>query len=139
MKKFIKAIFFDLTGRIEKMLDELASPDISLEMDLAFLTETQRLLLDLHKQISAVINSGDLEIDKLASNNIIRYNTLHEELLTIELFRYLIIINYGKAEGYFKKKVKRIYKEINCLSNPPTVTTISNSQNYYWALPSYDI
>lgn len=139
MKKFIKAIFFDLTGRIEKMLDKLASPNISLEIDIAFLTGTQSLLLHLHKQISAVIDSGDLEIDKLASNNIIRYNTLHEELLTIELFRYLIIINYGEAEEYFKKKVKRIYKEINCLSNPPTVTTISNSQNYYWALPSYDI
>ena len=47
MTKFIKAIFFDLTGRIEKMLEELASPEISKEIDPAFLQETERLLLEL--------------------------------------------------------------------------------------------
>ncbi len=139
MTKFIKAIFFDLTGRIEKMLEELASPKISKEIDPAFLQETERLLLELKNEIAALINSGDLEIEALASNNVIKYNTLHEGLLTIELFRYLIIINYGDAEEYFKKKIKRIYTEINCLQNPPIITTISNSENYYWALPSYDI
>ncbi len=139
MTKFIKAIFFDLTGRIEKMLDELGSPDISKEMDPAFLFETKTLLLDLNKEVTLVINSGDLEITKLASNNVIRYNTFYEKLITIELFRYLVIINYGDAEEYFKKKIKRIYNEINCLQNPPIVTTISNSENYYWALPSYEI
>lgn len=139
MTKFIKAIFYDLTGRIEKMLEGLASPEISKEMDSTFLQETERLLLELKNEIDALISSGDLEIGALASNNVIKYNTLHEGLLTIELFRYLIIINYGDGEEYFKKKIKRIYTEINCLQDPPIITTISNSDNYYWALPSYDI
>ena len=139
MIKFIKAIFFDLTGRIEKMQENLASTIISKEVDAAFLNDTRQLLSGLNSDISILIESGDLEIEALASNNVIKYNTLHEALLTIELFRYLIIINYGEAEEYFKKKIKRIYGEINCLQNPPLVTTISNSENYYWALPSYDI
>ena len=139
MIKFIKAIFFDLTGRIEKMQENLASANISKEVDTAFLNETRQLLLGLNNDITLLVESGDLEIEALASNNVIKYNTLYEALLTIELFRYLIIINYGKAEEYFKKKIKRIYREINCLQNPPLVTTISNSESYYWALPSYDI
>lgn len=139
MTKFIKAIFFDLIGRVEKMHQNLMSPKIRKEIDPAFLNDTKQLLIGLSSDITILVNSGDLEIDSLASNNIIKYNTLHEALLTIELFRYLIILNYGEAEEYFKKKIKRIYREINCLQNPPLVTTISNSESYYWALPSYDI
>ena len=33
------------------------------------------------------------------------------------------------------KKKNRIFTEINCLQKQPIVTTISNSENYYWALP----
>jgi len=139
MIKFIKAIFFDLTGRIEKMQVNLASASLSNEVDQVFLEETKQLLNGLNVDITTLINSGDLDIEALSSNNVIKYNTLHEALLTIELFRYLIIINYGEAEEYFKKKIKRIYTEINCLQNPPLITTISNSESYYWALPSYDI
>ena len=51
----------------------------------------------------------------------------------------MLIINYDKPEEYFKKKINRIYIEINCLQKQPIVTTISNSENYYWALPTYDI
>jgi hypothetical protein len=86
-----------------------------------------------------LIASGDLDIPPLGSNNIIKYNTFHERLLTIEVFRYLIIINFGPAEIYFKKNIQRIYDEIHSLDTPPIITTISNSESYYWALPSYDI
>lgn len=136
---FVKGIFFDQSNKIRKMLDDLTSSAISQQMDRDFLDRTIDMLQDLDMEIQDLIGSGDLEIDLLSANNIIKYNTFHESLLSIELFRYLIIINYGEPEEYFKKKIGRIYQEINCLQKQPIVTTISNSENYYWALPSYDI
>lgn len=136
---FIKGIFYDQTSRITKMLSDLISPVLSIEMDKAFLDKTIQMLDELKKEIQSLLNSGDLDVEGLASYNIIRYNTFHERLMMIELFRYLVIVNYGPPEEYFKKKINRIYKEVNCLQKQPIVTTISNSENYYWALPTYDI
>jgi hypothetical protein len=139
MNSFIKGVCFDLLGRVDKMLSRLLEPDISKEIDPSFLDRTIEMLFDLRADIQAVIQSGDLEVEALTSNNIIKYNMFDENLQDIELFRYLVIINYGKAEAYFKRKVTRIYEEINCLQKVPIITTISNSEDYYWALPSYDI
>jgi hypothetical protein len=139
MNSFIKGICFDQLNRGEKMLIRLKGPGINKEIDSFFLNKTIDLLSELMKEIQLLIDSKDLEEDALATNNIIKYNTFDEKLLNIELFRYLVIINYGRAEEYFKRKIKRIYEEINCLQKPPIITTISNSDDYYWALPSYDI
>lgn len=139
MIDFIKGIFHDQVIRVAKMLEVLRSPGINKEIDSDFLVKTVDMLTDMALEIEKLINSGDLDIDNLSSNNIIKYNTFHERLQTIELFRYLVIVNYGKPEEYFKKKIKRIYEEINCLQKQPIITTISNSENYYWALPSYHI
>ncbi len=139
MITFIKGIFYDQLTRGAKMMEALQASTLSKEIDADFLSKTLKMLGDLMAEIETLINSGDLDIESLSSNNIIKYNTFHERLLTIELFRYLVIVNYGKPEEYFKKKIGRIYKEINCLQKQPIVTTISNSENYYWALPSYDI
>jgi hypothetical protein len=139
MISFVKGIFYDQANRISKMLLDLTSSSINKEIDKDFLDRTVEMLQELNADIQLLVNSGDLDIDALASYNIIKYNTFHERLLTIELFRYLVIINYGQPEEYFKKKVNRIYKEINCLQKQPIITTISNSENYYWALPTYDI
>lgn len=139
MIDFIKGIFYDQALRVEKMLEKLQSPAISREIDASFLSSTIDQLTKLATEIKHLISSGDLDIDALAQNNIIRYNTFHERLLTLELFRYLVIIGYGKPEEYFKKKIQRIYTEVNCFQTPPIITTISNSENYYWALPSYNI
>ncbi|PUZ30551.1 hypothetical protein GA0116948_101602 [Chitinophaga costaii] len=139
MIQFIKGIFYDQLTRGAKMMEALQSPSLSNEIDADFLSKTLQMLGDLITDIEELINSGDLDIESLSSNNIIKYNTFYERLLTIELFRYLVIVNYGRPEEYFKKKISRIYKEINCLQKQPIVTTISNSENYYWALPSYDI
>lgn len=139
MIHFIKGIFYDQLIRVEKMFEELQSPELKSEIDKEFLNKTIEMLQELQSEMKALITSGDLEIEALAQNNIIRYNTYYEQLQTIELFRYLVIINYSEAEIYFKKKVNRIYDEINCLQKSPIITTISNSESYYWALPTYDI
>lgn len=139
MTPFLKGIFADQANAVLKMLARLRGNDIHPEMDKDFLARTIQLLESLHSDITNLIQSGDLTIPLLASSNIVKYNTFTERLQTIELFRYLAIINYGKPEIYFKKKITRIYKEINCLQKEPIITTISNSESYYWALPSYNI
>ena len=103
------------------------------------MAKTIDLLESLATDITKLEQSGDLDLPTLGNSNIIRYNTFTERLQTIELFRYLVIINYGNPETYFKKKIVKIYKEINCLQTEPIITTISNSENYYWALPTYNI
>src|SRR5690349_6840185 len=113
MNSFIRGVYFDQLSRVDKMLSRLQGPEVSKEIDPFFLNKTIELLLDLRAEIQGVIDSGDLEVDGLGSNNIIKYNTFDENLMAIELFRYLVIINYGKAEAYFKRKVKRMYAEIN--------------------------
>jgi len=139
MIPFLKGIFYDQSNRVTRMLLDLQNPRISKEIDLQFLQKTNQLLEELRADIELLIHSGDLDIEALANYHVIRYNTFHERLLMIELFRYLVITNYGEAEAYFKKKISRIYNEIACLQKQPIITTISNSENYYWALPTYDI
>ncbi len=139
MIPFVKGIIHDMANKTDKLLANLAAKILPVELDQNFFDKTVEELNDLRIEILDLINSGDLEIPALASNNIIKYNTFHERLLTIEVFRYLIIMNFGEAEVYFKKKIQRIYDEIHSIQTPPIITTISNSENYYWALPSYDI
>lgn len=140
MIEFVRGIFYDQIIRGSKMLDELHSPPIrSKPIDAGFLKTTIQMLNNLCDEIQRVIDSGDLDIESLAPNNIIKYNTFHETLLKIELFRFAVIVNYDSPEEYFKKKIEQIYKEVNCLQTTPIVTTISNSESYYWALPLYDL
>lgn len=139
MIAFTKAIVFDLSSKIGKLLHNLSQKALIPELDRRFYDQTVSLLTDLENDIRMLINSGYLDIPSLTNNNIITYNTFFERLSTIEVFRYLIIMNFGEAEIYFKNLIRRIYKEVHLIPDPPIITTISNSENYYWALPSYDI
>lgn len=139
MISFVKGIIYDQSNKTDKLLSNLATFQKPAELDTIFFDRTVELLEQLRQEINALIVSGDLDIPSLGSNNIIKYNTFHERLLTIEVFRYLIIINFGDADIYFKRKIQRIYDEIHSMNTPPIITTISNSESYYWALPSHDI
>jgi hypothetical protein len=139
MTLFFNGIFADQANAALKMLARLRGNDIHKDMDKDFLSRTIQFLDTLHGDIMKLLQSGDLAIPQLTSSNIVKYNTFTERLQTIELFRYLPIVNYGGPEIYFKKKISRIYEEINCLQKKPIITTISNSESYYWALPSYNI
>lgn len=139
MIEFIKALFFDLTFRISKMISDLESRQINSDIPKSFYDKTIEQLNDLLSEIKVICSSGDLELENIASNNLIRYNTIYEKFQSIELFRYEVIINYGAAEEYFNKKIIRIYKEIKNTQTPPLVTTISDSESYYWAHPYFAI
>lgn len=143
MKSFIKGVFFDLGFRVSKMIKSLESRNAKSELhsDIPehFYTNTVTKLRELQEEILFISNSGDLELESLGSNNIIRYNTIFEQFQSIEIFLYQVIINYGDAEYYFNRKMKRIYEEIKNIQSPPLVTTISNSESYYWAHPYFAI
>ncbi|MDO3641503.1 hypothetical protein [Mucilaginibacter sp. L3T2-6] len=139
MNGFVKGVYYDFLNRITKLIKTLHGPEIHQDVDKNFLQKTAEMLSDLHGEVKEIIDSGDLDVPKLSKYYVSQFNTFHERLLNIELFRFLVIINFGEPEIYFRKKIKRIYKEINCFQVPPIITTISNSENYFWALPNYDI
>jgi hypothetical protein len=143
MISFIKGVFYDLSFRISKMITDLENRKQNnlLHSDIpdSFYQNTIKQLSGLRNEIQVITTSGDLDIESIASNNLIRYNTIFEKFQSIELFRYQVIINYGPAEHYFNKKIKRIYAEIKNSQTPPLVTTISNSESYYWAHPYFAI
>ncbi len=100
-----------------------------------FVIKTLEGLSRIEKRIEAIMNSGDLEIELLLSNNISNYNKSNQEITSIELYRIQPIYNYGIGEHFFKRLIEKIYHDSNLLSTPPLVSTISNSHNYYWAVP----
>lgn len=139
MNSFVKGIYYDFLNRITKLIKTLNGPDIHQDVDKTFLQKTSDMLFKLYNEVKGIIDSGDLDVPALSKYYVSQFNTFHEELLNIELFRFLVIINFDEPEIYFRKKIKRIYKEINNFQVPPIITTISNSENYFWALPDYDI
>lgn len=136
---FIRAIFFDLISRVDKMQSQLKSKEITSISANEFKIKTINVIESLHRRVNEIIISGDLDLAWLERNNIIRYNTFLEELLEIELFMFQVILKYDKGEEYFEKVITNIYSEIQCTQSTPLITTISNSENYYWAYPKYSI
>lgn len=136
---FIKGLYYDLIFKINKMFSELEQKSIDSEAGRKFMRDTLNEFKVLKADISRVINSGDLDIELLLTNNIVEFNTLYERFLSIEIFRFLIIIDYGIPEHYFNKKISRIYYEIKCLQSPPLVASVSNSEMYYWAYPKFKV
>jgi hypothetical protein len=139
MIAFVNSVFFDLSFRVAKMIGDLQKRTLNTDIPQHFYVKTLNMLSDLKAEILQVIDSGDLEIESIASNNLIRYNTLFEKFQSIELFRFQVIINYGDPEHYFNRKIRRIYDEIKNTQVPPLITTISNSESYYWAHPYFEI
>lgn len=139
MIAFIKGLYHDLNCRVQRMLNILNSRQYHEDIQKAFVPKTIEYLEELKSLLQAKISGVDLDIDILANNNLYEFNKLNELFQTIELYRFEVIANYDVPEIYFNKKIARIYNEIRHLSIPPIITTISNSENYYWAHPVFEI
>lgn len=139
MIAFIKGLYHDLDCRVQRMLAILNGKHYHDDIQKAFVPKTIEYLDELRGLLQAKISGVDLDIDILANNNLYEFNELNELFQTIELYRFEVIANYDEPEIYFNKKVARIYNEIRHLSIPPIITTISNSENYYWAHPVFEI
>lgn len=139
MISFIKGLYFELDCRVQRMIGELKSRDHHTDIQKSFVPKTIEYLEELDNLLQAKMKSVDLDIDILANNNLYEFNELNEFFQTIELYRFEVIVNYGSAEIYFNKMITKVYDEIRHLSIPPIITTISNSENYYWAHPVFEI
>lgn len=139
MVAFVKGIFYDLSGRIQKMLVDLDGRQNQNDIPPKFFQKTLSLLSDLNQDVNTILVSADIAFEEFAGNHIIKYNTLHERFLAIELYRYQVIVHYGPNERHFDALIKRIYDEVECLQSTPIVSGISNNDSYYWVYPTYDI
>ena len=139
MINFTKALYNDLLAKIQKMVQKIESGKHHDDIKGDFVNDTIESLKILEHKITGIIGSGDLEIDFLLANNLSNYSDLNQNLEYIELFRLQPIKNYGSGDHYFKVLVEKIYDDSNILSTPPLVSTISNSDNYYWAVPFENI
>jgi hypothetical protein len=139
MIAFIKGLYHDLDCRVQRMITLLSSKQFHPDIQKAFVPKTIEYLEELEALLQAKISGVDLDIDILANNNLYEFNELNELFQTIELYRFEVITNYDNPEIYFNKKIARIYSEIRHLSIPPIITTISNSETYYWAHPVFEI
>ena len=139
MINFVKSLFIDMRNRIDKMKTYLELLSVVSPVSSEFKNKTVEALIALKSEIDGTITSGILNVDIFLRNNLIKYNSIHNTFLEIELFRFLPIIKYGQAEEYFEKLIYKIYAEIQCLQSVPFISTISNSESYYWAYPKYNM
>jgi hypothetical protein len=138
MNVFIKSLFIDLYNRLDKMTIHLESLSMESRPAAEFKNLAVVEMTQLKKKIIDVMNSGILQDDFFTANTVIRYNSLNNEYLEIELFLYLPISKYDlRAEGYFEKIIDSVYREIKSSQLVPFISTISNSDAYYWAYSKY--
>ena len=138
MNEFMKSLYVDLHNRLEKMISHLKTLSMESPVASEYKMTAVIALNKLKKKIAEVVNSGMLEEDLFARNLMIKFDSLHNEFIEIELFLYLPISKYdNKAEGYFEKVIQRIYTEIDSRQSVPFISTISNSDAYYWAYSKY--
>jgi hypothetical protein len=85
------------------------------------------------------LNTGVLEFDFLANNNLYKFNTANRKFTDIHSYRYLPLKHYDDPEIFFFQVISKIYTEHRISAIPPIVSTISNHDNYYWAFPYFEI
>lgn len=139
MVKFLPGIFTDLNNQVLKMLESLETLEFDESDVRSFQTRAKNQIIHLHHKIQSILDGGDLEIEELISNNLLTYTPLFETYQSIEQFRFQPLLRYGQAERYFNALIKQIYKEIECFQSCPLITTISNSDDYFWAFPYHGV
>jgi hypothetical protein len=139
MKNFVKALYADLLHRIDLVIDEIDRMDHHEDYRTRFIESTLQKIYEIRKPIQQALEIGGLEYDTLAGNYLFQYNRLNREFNAYHSYRFLAIKNYGKPEQFFYRLITKLYKEHRITSLPPIVSTISNHDYYYWAVPMLEI
>ncbi|GAB1446036.1 hypothetical protein MASR2M41_17850 [Flammeovirgaceae bacterium] len=109
MINFIKGQLINIRNCIDKANAELAG--LSMESAIAsdFKSKTAKSLETLGTRIDNIIRSGILDDEAFTRNSIIKFNSMSNAFIEIELFRFLAIRRYdSKADGYFEKVIIKI-------------------------------
>lgn len=141
MTHFLQGLFRDQLCRVTATLEEMRTNRANPNVPRFFVDKTLSLLTSLKVDIEALIDSGDLLIDEpvIRATNIADYNKHDTRFKEIEAYRCQVILRYGDRESQFSKVLERIYNELDIHQEPPIVTFVSDSEDYYWAFPTHDI
>lgn len=139
MKHFIKALYADLLHRIDVVVADINSISHHSDIKERFVDETLNQFNSIKNELQGSFDTGVLEFDFLAGNNLHLFNKLHREFKAIHSYRYLALKNYKDPEIFFFRLISKIYAEHRISAIPPIVSTISNHDYYYWAVPFFEI
>jgi len=139
MKNFIKALYADLLHRIDVVVADIKGSVHHDDIRDRFISETLAQFAAIRDDLQDSFDTGVLEHDFMAGNNIYKFNRLHREFKAIHSYRYLALKNYKEPEVFFFRVISKIYNEHRISAIPPIVSTISNHDYYYWAVPYFEI
>jgi len=139
MKEFIKALYADLLHRIDLVVGEINKMEHHDDYRDRFIEGTLNKFKELRLPIQNALEIGALEFDALSGNYLYLYNRAHREFNAYHSYRFLAIKNYKDPEIFFYRLITKIYNEHRINALPPIVSTISNHDYYYWAVPLFEI
>ncbi len=139
MNNFIKALYADLLHRIDVVVSDIKSMVHHQDIKDRFIDDTLSQFSSIRNELQNALDTGVLELDIFSGNNLFRFNRVHREFKAIHSYRYLAIKNYKDPEIFFYQVITQIYSEHRISALPPIVSTISNHDYYYWAVPYFEI
>jgi hypothetical protein len=139
MNNFIKALYADLLHRIDVVVSDIKSMEHHQDIKDRFIDDTLNQFSLIRNELQNALDTGVLELGIFSGNNLFRFNRVHREFKAIHSYRYLAIKNYKGPEIFFYKVITQIYSEHRISALPPIVSTISNHDYYYWAVPYFEI
>ncbi|HNP94371.1 MAG TPA: hypothetical protein PKJ63_02040 [Cyclobacteriaceae bacterium] len=139
MNNFIKALYADLLHRIDVVVVDIKGMAHHEDIKDRFINDTLNQFSAIRNELQNALDSGVLELDIFSGNNLYRFNRAHREFKAIHSYRYLAIKNYKDPEIFFYQVISQIYSEHRISALPPIVSTISNHDYYYWAVPYFEI
>jgi hypothetical protein len=139
MNNFIKALYVDLLHRIDVVVTDIKGLSHHPDIKDRFIDDTLNQFSIIRNELQSAFDTGVLEIEVFAGNNLFRFNRVHREFKAIHSYRYLAIKNYKDPEIFFYQVITQIYAEHRINALPPIVSTISNHDYYYWAVPYFEI
>lgn len=139
MNNFIKALYADLLHRIDVVVADIKGMMHHQDIKDRFIDDTLSQFSSIRSELQSALDSGVLELDIFSGNNLYRFNRAHREFKAIHSYRYLAIKNYKDPEIFFYQVISQIYSEHRINALPPIVSTISNHDYYYWAVPYFEI
>jgi hypothetical protein len=139
MNNFIKGLYADLIHRIDVVVADIKSRKHHPNIQHRFIDDTLDSFSLLRDELQNAFDTGVLESDTFIRNNIFHFNRINRSFKAIHSYRYLAIKNYGNPEIFFFQIISKIYTEHRITALPPIVSTISNHDYYYWAVPYFEI
>lgn len=139
MNNFIKALYADLLNRIDVVVNDIKGLSHHADIKDRFIDDTLNQFSVIRKELQSAFDTGVLENEIFAGNNLFKFNRAHREFKAIHSYRYLAIKNYKEPEIFFYQLITQIYADHRINALPPIVSTISNHDYYYWAVPYFEI